>query len=457
MKTTLHSVGDGVISVNRSNIINFINREAESIIGINNKEASGKDLFDIFKIVDQFQNRIFDLAFDSEKKHIEERFLLKEDGKKIPIDYNISNTLSEIGNVNGFVIAFRDYTDKKEKQDRILYLSYNDQLTGLNNRRFFEEKILEIDREENLPLTIAMIDVNGLKLTNDAFGHSMGDKLLKSVAETLKENCPKEGLISRIGGDEFVLLLPKTVKKSSEEIVKKIYASFKDKTIDNIIISVSIGCCTKTRKEEKISDIFSKAEDNMYKKKLTESQSMRNRTIKVILKKLSEKSLMEKLHSERVSAISRKIGELMGLDDETLNEIETVGLLHDIGKISIDQTIFDLPRKLTKEEYNEVKRHPECGYYILKSVDNYSYLAEYILSHHERFDGKGYPRKKKGNEIPLISRIIAVADAYESMSADRPYRKALPQEKIIEEFKANSPSHFDPYIVELFLENIFEF
>ena len=240
-------------------------------------------------------------------------------------------------------------------------------------------------------------------------------------------------------------------------MVRKVYDSFKDKTIDNIIISVSIGCSTKTTKEEKMSDVFSKAEDYMYKKKLTESQSMRNRTVKGILKKLSEKSPREKIHSENVSMISRKIGRLMGLDDITLDEIETVGLLHDIGKISINQDILELPRKLTKEEYEEVKRHPECGYYILKSVDNYSYMADYILSHHERFDGKGYPTGKKGKDIPLISRIISVADAYESMSSNRPYRKSLTKDEIIKEFKANSSTQFDPDIVNVLLENIFEF
>ena len=184
-KTTLHSIGDGVISVSSNGLINFINKEAESLIGLYNEEVSGKKLSDIFKIIDSYENRISDLISDSKKMESDERFLLRKDGNKIPIDYNISDTISEIGNIDGFVIAFRDYTYKKEKQDEIIYLSYHDQLTGLNNRRFFEEKMIELDTEENLPLTIAMIDVNGLKLTNDAFGHSTGDKLLKKLLKHL--------------------------------------------------------------------------------------------------------------------------------------------------------------------------------------------------------------------------------------------------------------------------------
>ncbi len=149
----------------------------------------------------------------------------------------------------------------------------------------------------------------------------------------------------------------------------------------------------------------------MYRNKLTESQSMRNKTIQVILETLNAKNKREKIHSENVSIISRNIGEELELDDQLIKEIEIAGLMHDIGKIAISESVLNKEGPLTESEYVEVKKHPESGYQILKSVDAYSSLAEYALSHHEWYDGTGYPKGLKGIEIPLISRIISVADA----------------------------------------------
>lgn len=192
----------------------------------------------------------------------------------------------------------------------------------------------------------------------------------------------------------------------------------------------------------------------MYKKKLIESQSMRNKTIQEIVKTLNTKNEREKIHSDRVSAICVKIGKVMKLDLEALKELEVAGLLHDIGKIAISDDVLNKPGKLTEFEYDEIKKHPEIGYQILKSVDAYSSLAEYVLSHHERQDGNGYPRGLTGNNIPLIAKIITLADAVEAMTSDRPYRKALSEEEIISELRAHSGTQFDPELVEIYIRDV---
>lgn len=357
---------------------------------------------------------------------------------------------------NEVICITRDITDQTKNQKYIEYLSYHDQLTSLYNRRFYEEEQLRLDTSRNYPIALIMVDVNGLKLTNDAFGHAVGDELLKAVADIMVEACRADDIIARIGGDEFIILLPRTNEEDCIRIVDRIYQLTRSRTIKNIIISVSIGWATKQSIEVSMTDIFTKAEEQMYKRKLNESQSMRNETIKIIIKTLNEKNEREKIHLEKVSQICKEIGEAMDLDYSTIKDLEIAGLMHDIGKVAIDDNIINKPGPLTDDEYEAVKGHSESGYQILKSVSAYSSLAEMVLYHHERWDGKGYPSGLYKEDIPLESRIIAIADAYESMSSDRPYRKALSRDEIISELRSNAGTQFDPNIVELFIEKIMD-
>jgi putative nucleotidyltransferase with HDIG domain len=276
--------------------------------------------------------------------------------------------------------------------------------------------------------------------------------LLKRVSATLKSVCPKGSMISRIGGDEFVVII--TNSSDVRELVDRIYKKIENKKTNNVVISISVGWEIKTSNGISMREIFINAENHMYRKKLIESQSMRHQTIKAIIETLNKKNAREKMHSENVSVLSRKIGEAMGFSNQTLKEIEMAGLLHDIGKIAVGEDILNKPSRLTSIEYAEVKKHSEVGYQILKSVDTYSGLADFILAHHERFDGNGYPRGLSGDEIPLISRIISIADSYEAMVSDRAYRKGVPHETAIQEIKMNSGTQFDPVIVHLFI-NLF--
>ena len=352
---------------------------------------------------------------------------------------------------NQVLAIVRDITLEKKEQDVILELSYKDHLTGLYNRRYFDETLILMDDASHLPLAIMMIDVNGLKLTNDAFGHGAGDELLRKVAEVLQANCPPEGFVSRVGGDEFVMVCPDTDRQKAEEIGLRIYDDIGKKKLDSIVISVSAGWEVRESLEQTVRDTFIKAENHMFRKKIVESQSMRNKTIQVIMETLNEKSEREKRHSVQVSEWSRKIGEAMAMNSQFLKELETAGLVHDIGKIAIREEVLNKPDRLSQEEYDEIKKHAESGYQILKSVDAYSSLAEDVLAHHERFDGKGYPRGLKGEEIPIIARIIAVADAYEAMISDRPYRKGMSHQQAENEILRCSGTQFDPAIAEAFV------
>jgi diguanylate cyclase (GGDEF)-like protein/PAS domain S-box-containing protein len=348
----------------------------------------------------------------------------------------------------------RNIEERKKSEQRVMYLSYNDQLTGLYNRRFYEEELKRLDTSRNLPLTIVMADVNGLKLINDSFGHVMGDELLKKVAKVLRLGCRADDIIARLGGDEFIILLPKTDAFETKQIIKRINELAVNEKVDSIDISISFGYETKNNEQEKIQDIFKKAEDTMYKKKLFESPSMRSKTIKAIINTLNEKNKREEQHSHRVSELCKRMGEAIGLSEYENEELKSVGLLHDIGKIAIDENILNKPGKLTEAEFEEIKRHPEIGYRILSTVNDMSEMAEYVLAHHERWDGKGYPKGLKGEEIPFVSRIITIADAYDAMTSDRSYRGALTKEVAIGELQKNAAIQFDPELVRVFIEKV---
>ncbi len=342
----------------------------------------------------------------------------------------------------------------QNSQQKLKALGYEDQLTGLYNRRFFENELARLDVEENLPLTIVMADVNGLKLVNDSFGHAVGDDLLKVVAQVISKGCRTFDIVARLGGDEFVVLLCKTDMYEAEQIINNIQKIAQNEKVGSVDISVSFGYEAKKNMSEKTQEIFKKAEDQMYKRKIFEGPSMRGKTINTIIKTLHEKNKREEQHSHRVSSLCESMGRAIGLSEAGINELKTVGLLHDIGKIAIDENILNKPGKLDDSERSQIQRHPEIGYRILSTVNDMSEMAEYVLAHHEMWNGSGYPKGIKGEKIPLQSRIIAIADAYDAMTSERSYRSALSEEIAIDELLKYSGIQFDAELIVVFLEKV---
>lgn len=387
--------------------------------------------------------------------------LVFESGKLHSFEYNLNKVGIEeyyeirmVKNGENEVLAIlRDITKRKELEKRLEYLSYKDQLTNLYNRRFYEEELERLDVKENLPLTIILGDVNGLKLINDSFGHAAGDELIKKAAEIIRKSCSPEDIIARIGGDEFVIVLPKKDEHEAEQIIKHINKLASGEKVQNIDVSISFGYETKINNED-IEAVFTKAEDYMYKRKLFESSCMRGKTVNTIINTLNEKNKREEQHSVRVSELCEKIGASLGLPERKIHELKTAGLLHDIGKIAIEENILNKVGKLTIDEYKEIKRHSEIGYRILSTVNELSEIAEYVLLHHEMWDGNGYPKGLKGEEIPIESRIIAIADAYDAMTSERSYRKALSSKFARDELQRNAGTQFDSELVNVFIEKV---
>lgn len=343
---------------------------------------------------------------------------------------------------------------QKEKQRYIEHISFHDHLTQLYNRRFYEQELERLDREEFLPISMIMADVNGLKLTNDAFGHESGDELLVKVADIIRKSISEDQIAARIGGDEFVIILPNTSNNIAQELVRQIKEKLNSIELEKGLLSVSFGTHTRFNMKESISELFVESEDQMYTRKLSEGNSMRNETIKLIMSTLFEKNAREQKHCERVSELCGEIGTCLGMSEDDVSELKTAGLLHDIGKIGVEEYILNKDGKLTDHEWLQVKRHPEIGYQILRSLSEFAQISNYVLYHHERLDGTGYPVGLKANQIPLQSKILFIADAYDAMTSDRAYRKGRSQEYAISEINKYIGIQFDPAIAKVFFEGV---
>lgn len=373
-----------------------------------------------------------------------------------------SNTISRImdrkGEIVGVQIASLDITKRKENEEELKYLGYHDILTGLYNRTFLEEEIKRLGVDRQLPFSILMGDINGLKLINDSFGHETGDRTIVEVANIIKSSCREDDIVARVGGDEFCILLPKTDEETAQKLCKQIYTKceqYNERCKTGIsFISVSLGYTCRTASHESVEVIMQEAEAAMYKHKLLETRSLRSSIVSSIISVLRERYIETDAHSERMKKLSREIGVYLSVPNSMLDDLELLAALHDIGKISISDTIINKNAKLTQEEMEEMKRHSEIGYTITQSTIEFQQISEYILAHHEKWDGSGYPRKLKGKDIPLLSRIISVVDAYDAMTNHRPYRQALSQEEAISEIRTCAGTQFDPEIARIFVEKV---
>ena len=385
--------------------------------------------------------------------HIDDMVVERSDGTRILLEVFGTPVNDTQGKPWASLVTFMDITERKKAESELIYLAYHDQLTGMYNRRFYEEMLREIDKGQNLPLSIIMCDVNGLKLVNDSFGHDAGDVLLVKAAKVIKSACRPEDIISRTGGDEFAILLPKTTTDETIDIATKIERLATLENVANIELSIASGYETKTTEKQSFLEIIANAENHMYRNKLYVRSSIKGKTIDLILKTLFEKSNREAEHSIRVSEICQAIASSMNLDREAVSRISAAGLVHDIGKIGINENILNKPSSLNDYEWSEIKKHPEIGWRILSASNEFFDLASFILSHHERWDGRGYPNGLQQENIPMEARIIALADAYDAMTSMRSYRTGMSEDQAISEIKRCSGTQFDPRIVDAFVSN----
>lgn len=432
-----------------------VNQRYLDIIGYSREEYSQLTWMDITHPDDlEVDQEEFKLLYKGEIDFyaIDKRYLRK-DGSLVWVHIAISRLDSTYDKRHLHLCMVSDITERKESERALYYANTHDPLTDLGNRLMYDEALKRHDQEEFYPMGVIISDVNGLKLVNDAFGTEGGDELLVKLANELKIIGEEKGVpCFRIGGDSFAFILTKSSSLAMQELIKELQGRLNPIQVQNVELTISFGMALKHDSFISVDEMLKRAENDLNRSKLSENPSSRSRAVNTILSALLEKNPREELHSRRVSELASRLGAHYGLSQKEVGELKTVGLLHDIGKIAIDETILNKTDELTSEEWEAIKRHPETGWRILSSVGEFGELATYVLTHHERIDGGGYPLGLKGEAIPLQARMIAIADAYDAMTSDRPYKAKFSKEEAAKEIKTNASTQFDSLLARLFVE-----
>jgi len=488
----LRSIGDHMSMMDKDLNIVWANETAKKIFG---NDIIGKKCYEVYhrrKEPCEPYPCLTLKAFQDGKVHEHDTQVMDKDGKIIHFHCTANVALRDKeGKPTAVIEISRDITEHKrmeevlrasEERYRDLYkkaklLAERDPLTKLFNHRriseLLENEIERAKRKEEV-FSIMMLDVDDLKLINDAYGHVVGDKLLKNIADIFKNSCRSIDLIGRYGGDEFLIILPYTdgerAKNMAQRICEKIQKQgLKINGIKNIPTRLSIGVATYPFDSMVSRELISLADRRMYESKrsgksvvsvsvpeVKEYLITKEPTLGVLeglVNAVNGKDHYTRAHSELVTRFSLSLGKEVNLSHEEMEALRIASLLHDIGKIGIPESILRKPGPLEREEFELIKQHPRLGAMMLDGPPPHrDHVINAIKHHHERYDGKGYPGELKGKDIPLLARIIGIVDAYCAMITDRPYRKALTQEGAIAELKKGAGTQFDPELVDKFIK-----
>lgn len=350
----------------------------------------------------------------------------------------------------------RDISRRKESEIRLYNMSIHDASTGLYNRTYFEHKLNKYRNEATIGIGIVICDIDGLKLVNDTLGHAVGDDYLKKAANILGECFGQDGIVARIGGDEFAVLIKHTAINNLSALGLKMENLLNKINSDESIIplSISLGYAVGNGEQKDLRELLKMADNMMYREKIHHRQSEKSKNIDIITKMLEVRDFITEGHGDRMQELSGKMAEAIGMSKNEIKDMHLFAQFHDIGKVGIPDRILFKPGRLTEEEKIEMNRHTEIGYRIAESSPDLTHISDWILKHHEWWDGNGYPFKLKGEEIPLQSRILSIVDTFDAMTNNRPYRKALSKEIALVEIVRFKGIQFDPMLVDEFVKLI---
>lgn len=358
-------------------------------------------------------------------------------------------------------ILFSDITYMKIAEETIRHQAYTDVMTNFYNRTYFEDYMLKLYQKADAlsPTSIIVIDIDGLKIINDTFGHNSGDLLIKEAAKIISSIFSSTGFTSRIGGDEFCIILPYTDYDTASEMGRRLEKAVETVNDKNpvIPISISIGIATNNEgSDEDLYSVYRRADDDMYRYKMSQSSSEKSKVIDMLLTALNERDYVMQGHVARLTGLCHKISETLLLQDNQKRNLILLSKVHDLGKIGIPDIILKKPGGLTSIEYDKIKQHVKIGFNIASRSKELVLIAPLILHHHEHYDGSGYPDGLRGEDIPLECRILSIIDSFDAMTNDRPYHKSISIGQALTELRKCSGKQFDPDLVKNFIKIVLE-
>jgi diguanylate cyclase (GGDEF)-like protein/PAS domain S-box-containing protein len=457
LETTLFSVGDGVVTTDEYGKVVMLNTVAEEMTGWSMHEAVGQDFWRVFTTKDSFTGEKGDdpiLRVLKSRRKVElddDTILVSRDGTERYVEDSASPIMDDSDHLAGVILVFRDVTRKRREREQILKIGMTDQLTGVYNRRAYEKKLYSFEQSQAFPLSFLIADVNGLKLANDAFGHETGDRLLVTIARMLTESMGPHAVVVRYGGDEFVVLMPRTAEPEAKQYLQKVKERFSQEMIGPLPISVSFGLAVKEQRDVDSNVVFRQAESNMYRRKIVESPQTKLRLVDILLEWQHGQFAYERAHSRNVERLAAGLGRHLGLKEDELQRIVQAARLHDIGKVAVNRALLTKAHQLDEYEWNDMRRHAEIGFNLLRTVPHMYEIAEMVLHHHERWDGRGYPRGVVGKDIPLGARMISICDTFDAITGNRPYTTSRSSDAALQEIIAGKGTQFDPELVDMFI------
>lgn len=455
----LLAIGDAIVVVNLQGEVEMLNPVAEKLLEKSKAEAVGQHYQSIYQNkpaskschgVDPIGDLLTSHGLESSicRTHV---LVTSKSGREFDVIDYITPLFDENQQLLAVLVVFRELTALEAKEARIAELTYRDSLTGLYNRTFFEREIPRLDHPAYWPLSVLFADLNGLKLTNDIFGHAVGDELLLKVAQVFLDVCRPEDRAFRWGGDEFIVLLPRTDDEEAQQIRNKLQSALAEHVVGSMKLTVPVGLGTKDDASQDIRIVIQQAEEEMYWQKTIGQGNYQAEALERILVLLHSKSKAEREHAERVQELATQFGKYLNLAPHELRRLSYAAFLHDIGKVALDQELLHKPFPLGPTEQHEMNRHPLVGFRLLNFFEETMDLASAVLAHHEHWDGNGYPKGLKGEAIPLLGRILAIVETYDRALHD-PDAECYSPEQALKLIAEGAGKKFDPHLASAFLE-----